>query len=1082
MKMNRIFIAIAVLVIFCSLALALPPAMTGMRASKPGKSMVTDTETMINVNNLQMFVTNAGGYAMDWGLLLESQKNDGLYYPAGTDKSVLFSAGIWVGGLVDGEIRLAVGAFDTPEYYPGPADATGNRLTDRNRFKVYKILKDNSIWLDPNKGGIGIADGTPFLRVDSARHFNDYQLWKDSASIDGAPLDSNGNPLLFGDQSLWAVFNDGGPHNYAAYGGGTLRLGVELQANFFGFDLPGALGNTIFARWVIINKSPNTIDSTYISLWADPDLGGASDDLVGCDTALSLGYCYNGSNNDQTYGSRPPAIGFDFFQGPIIRRGDPIYPDSVFDGAFVVTNTGDTIYDAIKLGMESFNKYTNGTDPDVSTQAYGFMRGFDAVENCDTCPYVDPDSGFVTKFFGAGDPISGKGWIDASPGDRRFMLSAGPFTMSPNDTQVIAAGIVVGQGADRLTSVSALKFFDQLGQYAYDVNFQLPSPPPRPVVTSQAYDRKVVLTWTDRSELEYKEPSHTFEGYVVYQGQTVAGPWRMIATYDVNNGFGVLRDDVLDETVGAVVNKPVVFGSDAGVRHYIEIDQDYILGTRLHNGMDYYYAVTAYSYAFTDPTVPGGLKFLENRQQTITVTPQDDLPGSKWATASTDEQATYSRINDQIPPTTDFVTVTIVDPTKVTDHQYRVLFRPIYPDTLYAIDSTVSPPESTIAEIIWPDTTTLWQNGDTVNIHQYWELWDLTTDTRLLAKQWNKSGDDNYNVVDGILVKIIGQHVPKLQSVTYFNNNAAHRQALTGINAGLNFFFNGADYGINFWGGYLDPAAMPDSFTTVEVRFMGSKANGQYAYNYLRPGYSYQDYFRVPFQVWDVVNNRQLNAAFVEWSGSTVYDSTWGPNASAAELGGREYLFVLKSPYSGDEPLNSAINYTTEDFGDGSAFDFMYALWPALLSATDVIDSGDVLEFLWANPSDNNDRFTFQTTAAVQNNEALAKNALDDIRVVPNPYYAFSIYEANQFDRQVRFLGMPDNFTLRIFNIAGDKVRTLSSRDKAPGQSWLVWNLQTDEGSPVAGGVYIWYLDAPGIGAKYGKMAVFPEIEQLNTY
>ena len=1080
MKMNRIFIAIAVLVIFCSLALALPPAMTGTRASKPGKSMVTDTETMINVNNLQMFVTNAGGYAMDWGLLLESQKNDGLYYPAGTDKSVLFSAGIWVGGLVDGEIRLAVGAFDTPEYYPGPADATGNRLTDRNRFKVYKILKDNSIWLDPNKGGIGIADGTPFLRLDSARHFNDYQLWKDSASIDGAPLDSSGNPLLFGDQSLWAVFNDGGPHNYAAYGGGTLPLGVELQANFFGFDLPGALGNTIFARWIIINKSPNTIDSTYISLWADPDLGGASDDLVGCDTALSLGYCYNGSNNDQTYGSRPPAIGFDFFQGPIIRRGDPIYPDSVFDGAFVVTNTGDTIYDAIKLGMESFNKYTNGTDPDVSTQAYGFMRGFDAVENCDTCPYVDPDSGFVTKFFGAGDPISGKGWIDASPGDRRFMLSAGPFTMSPNDTQVIAAGIVVGQGADRLTSVSALKFFDQLGQYAYDVNFQLPSPPPRPVVTSQAYDRKVVLTWTDRSELEYKEPSHTFEGYVVYQGQTVAGPWKMIATYDVNNGFGVLRDDVLDETVGAVVNKPVVFGSDAGVRHYIEIDQDYILGTRLHNGMDYYYAVTAYSYAFTDPTVPGGLKFLENRQQTITVTPQDDLPGSKWATASTDEQATYSRINDQIPPTTDFVTVTIVDPTKVTDHQYRVLFRPIYPDTLYAIDSTVSPPESTLAEIIWPDTTTLWQNGDTVNIHQYWELWDLTTDTRLLAKQWNKSGDDNYNVVDGILVKVIGQHVPKLQSVTYFNNNAAHRRALTGVNAGLNFFYNGADYGINFWGGYLDPAAMPDSFTTVEVRFMGSKANGQYAYNYLRPGYSYQDYFRVPFQVWDVVNNRQLNAAFVEWTGSTVYDSTWGP--SAAGDGGREYLLVLKSPYSGDDPLNSSINYTTEDFADGSAFDFMYALWPALRSATDVIDSGDAIEFLWANPSDNNDRFTFQTTAAVQNDQALAKNALDDIRVVPNPYYAFSIYEANQFDRQVRFLGMPDNFTLRIFNIAGDKVRTLSSRDKAPGQSWLVWNLQTDEGSPVAGGVYIWYLDAPGIGAKYGKMAVFPEIEQLNTY
>jgi hypothetical protein len=322
--------------------------------------------------------------------------------------------------------------------------------------------------------------------------------------------------------------------------------------------------------------------------------------------------------------------------------------------------------------------------------------------------------------------------------------------------------------------------------------------------------------------------------------------------------------------------------------------------------------------------------------------------------------------------------------------------------------------------------------------------------------------------------------VPKLQSVTYKSKNPANDPALSGVNWGGAFFGNGADYGYNFWGGYLDPETMPDSFTTVEVRFMGSKANGQYAYNYLRPGYAYQGYFRVPFQVWDVVNDRQLNATFVEWTGSTVYDSTWDP--SAAGDGGREYLLTLKSPYSGDDPLNSSINYTTEDFGDGSAFDFMYAGWFALSSDTAVIDSGDVLEFLWANPSDNNDVFTFRTTSAVQNNIPLAKSKLEDIRVVPNPYYAFSVYEANQFDRQVRFLGVPDNFTIRIFNIAGDKVRTLSSRDKSPGESWMVWNLQTDEGSPVAGGVYIWYLEAPGIGSKYGKMAVFPEIEQLKTY
>ncbi|UCD93978.1 MAG: hypothetical protein JSU69_09440, partial [Candidatus Zixiibacteriota bacterium] len=420
MKMKHGMFVLTVLMSVYSLALALPPGMT----AKPAATAGLDTETMIDVNNLQMFVTNQGGYAEDWGLLLETQQNDGLYFPAGTDKTVLFSAGIWVGGLVGGQIRLAVGAFDTPEYFQGPADANGVAQPDRERYKVYKIRKDSTIWLDPNKTGIETNDGTPYTRLDSARHFDDYSLWVDSAAVDGAPLDALGNPLLIGDQMLWTVFNDGGEHTYDAYSGGTDSLGVEMQATFWGYDLPGALGNTIFAKWIIIHKGADQIDSAFVSLWADPDLGGASDDFVACDTQLSLGYCYNATNNDNVYGSTPPAIGFDFLQGPIVRRGDPIYPDEIFDTAMVILNTGDTIPEAIKLGMSSFNKYINGTDPDVPAQGYGYMRGFNAVEDCPTCPYIDPFTGQPTKYFGAGDPVSPgeEDWIDTNPADRRYML------------------------------------------------------------------------------------------------------------------------------------------------------------------------------------------------------------------------------------------------------------------------------------------------------------------------------------------------------------------------------------------------------------------------------------------------------------------------------------------------------------------------------------------------------------------------------------------------------------------------------------------------------------------------------------
>ena len=65
-------------------------------------------------------------------------------------------------------------------------------------------------------------------------------------------------------------------------------------------------------------KGANTLDSSYVSVWSDPDNGGAGDDLVGVDTSLSLGYCYNATNNDNVYGNRPPAVGYDFFQGPTV--------------------------------------------------------------------------------------------------------------------------------------------------------------------------------------------------------------------------------------------------------------------------------------------------------------------------------------------------------------------------------------------------------------------------------------------------------------------------------------------------------------------------------------------------------------------------------------------------------------------------------------------------------------------------------------------------------------------------------------------------------------------------------------------
>jgi hypothetical protein len=63
----------------------------------------------------------------------------------------------------------------------------------------------------------------------------------------------------------------------------------------------------------------------------------------------------------------------------------------------------------------------------------------------------------VTTYMVTGDPVAGTGWLDPAPADKRMLLSMGPFRMAPGETQVLTAAIMVGQGADRLSSITALR-------------------------------------------------------------------------------------------------------------------------------------------------------------------------------------------------------------------------------------------------------------------------------------------------------------------------------------------------------------------------------------------------------------------------------------------------------------------------------------------------------------------------------------------------------------------------------------------------------------------------------------------------
>jgi hypothetical protein len=1060
------------------------------RAARPAGAtgtasvMSLDNQRRVDVNNLNMFVTNFGSWAYDL-----STGNSGLVYPKGTNKTAIFAGGIYFGARVAGEIRTVVGEY-SQEYGPGVILRDG-QLTDPAQawddpnnpdYRVYKVARWTgtvTATKDIPSNLTVVTNGAASVVLDSAHvertvpnpdptatdpllhhSWSEYMAgavpkgapWKmyrlpDPASP-GDSVDVPG-PDVSGDQMLWSVYNDADPARHTNQAGNSAPLGLEIRQTTFSFNRQGALGNTIFLKFEIIH--PHLLESTdvvyrttledmYVSLWADPDLGGSSDDLVGCDTTLSLGYCYNATNSDQVYGSDPPAVGYDFFLGPR-------------------TVLGDT------LGLTSFNKYINGTDPASSDATYNYMQGLQAGGE----DLVNPTTGLPTRYFNSGDPVVGTGWLDNNAADKRMMLSSGPFQMAPGDTQVVVGAIVMGQGNDRLSSVAGLRFFDTFAQDAFNKDFNLPSPPPTPQVETTVGHGTVTLCWDAASRLNYQEPGYTFEGYNVYQGETVAGPWRRLATYDEINQVRVIYDEIFDLATGQIITAyPVAFGSDAGVSFCHTITQDAIRGGRLNDATDYFFAVTAYGY---NPA--GKPKVLETSQVPIRAMPQRPALGTDMATASA-SAVTYQRIDTQKSPATDVVSVNVVDPSAVTGHIYKVTFQPTEPP---------------------PVTRTV--GADTATVLYSWSLTDSTTGSVLFSDQMNRRGDADYRVVDGIQVVETGKYFPFLQEVTYLNNNTAHRRALEGVNFGQLYFGGGADYGYNFFGSTLDPGTMPDSFTTVEIRF--SHTATQKAYRFPRRqladgsapsvgrGYLYGGFLDVPFQVWDTTNDIQLDAAFVEREATddagvrlpadqqpVSADSTWGPTAEGT--GDREYIFVYRRPYSDTPKAELAVDVSVYD----GIVPVLYALAPKLREASDVVDDGDVLRFLYANPATSNDVYVFNTSALVRGNAALAKTGLDRVRVVPNPYYNRSRYELSQFSRIMRFINLPERATVRIFSLSGQLVRTLEKTD--PTTSVLNWDLQTENRLPVASGVYVYHVEAPGVGTIFGRLVVFMEKERLNTF
>jgi hypothetical protein len=1114
-------------------------------------------EVDLNVNNVRAKIYNIGGlFWRGGGAQYEVPYNPDSPTPG---PNSIFASGIWIAGLQDGnenDLRFAGSTYSNWEFWPGPLDASGQTTTARcaSFDKLWKVnledLEDytaNGETATTNQDLLTwpIAQGAPYFLDTNGNDKRDpdeprieLDLGDEGYSITrggGATLDlaAGYRPDIIGDQAVWWVMNDNGnTHGWS----GKAPLQVEVRAQAFAFSTADALNNTTFYRYQFISRNSGNIENTYVSLWSDPDLGQYTDDYVGSDPDLGLGFVYNGDSVDEGaggYGALPPALGYDFFQGPLVGDGEG---SSYNDG---LDNDGDGQVDEEneRLQVETFYYFTNQGGPtgdpssseDRGVVSYRLMQALwkDGTPFTRGGDGYNPGSTDFTNFAFPDDPPSywseynsnGLGRANL-PDDRRFGVVTGPFTFKPGDVQELVFGIVWAQAPQacaatatpQIASLQQLKFDDITVQGAFNADFNLPSPPPAVTVEATPLDQEIVLQWDsvtgdNRDIFEYSvtspfaisgapDDTYDFEGFKVFQyrdAQDTEGT--LIGTFDINNSVTTVIDSGLDCATGAIVNNVVAQGINSGTATNTPtsmlIQNDAYTGNELRNNTTYYFGVQPYAYnEFSSPNriFSAPVTRVSVRPSQVAVR-NDGTVLQTSAGTSLAVQAADGNVGGGV------ITARVVDPASVTGDTYRVTFFESTDDEGHSF-TNYRIVNSTTGEIILDGEEYFAETGE--------PLRQMTDVTRADGLAFDVQGPDPGPLsapgADPAFVEITGPGG--------FDSCGPDAASTAGCPLGNNVYssYNGtADYvGYHVGDG---PEASLGSFAPNDYEIRFTDAGGYAVY-----GFSTDNVIPVPFEVWDIGltppgaendpsdDERLIPFLFADAPAPECEFGYFGPTQFGLgnitqriygyyAVSGQSYddfASIAETALAGDDDqcVVSVEAYNVADTGRGRP------LQRFVMEQTGVgIDelSGTVIRFYTTDPNQPGDVFIIDTgeSAALAGDAATAEAALDLIAVTPNPYRGASGYEVSGDQRIARIVNLPAEATIRIFTLSGTLVRELEKVND--GSTTIDWNLQSEAGLQIASGIYLIHVegrrsDGSVIGERVLKFGVVQRRVQLDVY